>query len=134
MRKWIMLCMVLLLSTGELEDISINCDIDKLHITYALPSEEGAFLDFDVYYGYRDKHTKTKSKSINFRSTGEHTETGMLSAKALINGYVVKYTYRPSQALTAKELLQEKTTIDALLQEHMSIVNVLQVSDIASSK
>lgn len=123
-----------LLSTGELEEISINCDIDKLHITYALPSEEGAFLDFDVYYGYRDKYTKTKSKSIIFRSTGEHTETGMLSAKALINGYVVKYTYRPSQALTAKELLQKKTTIDALLQEHMTIVNVLQVPDIASSK
>lgn len=122
-----------LLSTVELEEISINCDIDKLHITYALPSEEGAFLDFDVYYGYRDKHTKTKSKSINFRSTGEHIETGMLSAKTLINGYVVKYTYRPSQALTAKELLQKKTTIEALLQERMTIVKALHSPDAVSS-
>lgn len=57
----------------------------------------------------------------------------MLSAKALINGYVVKYTYRPSQALTAKELLQKKATIDALLQERMTIVKALHAPDAVSS-
>jgi hypothetical protein len=115
-----------LLSNAVLTEISFQIDIDKLHLVYALDSDEGHYLDFDVYYGYRNIHKNYKKyKPLEFISTGEHKTTGFLTAKTMYDGHEIKYIYRPSQTFTNAELLRNKPVLDKMLQENLSIEGAL---------